>query len=128
MQIHSFTKHGNGERKLGRRHYAPYEPRKYQAWSNELKIPFLFGNGIAKFESAFAGRKNFYPDMFWLEPGRQGPTYRTVEQALHVAERDHLIVLVHPENVQAIKKVGDDFQSLIRQAKDRKIPFVVELN
>lgn len=124
LPLHSFTKHGSGELKLGRRHYAPYEPDKYREWAKALQLPFLFGNGIAKSPEVFSSKQDFYPDMFWFEPGYQDEKFSSVDAALDAADAGSLVLIVHPENLYAIRKVKDDLTALIKKAKDRRIPFV----
>ena len=127
LEIHSFTKHGSGELKLGRRHYAPYEPDKYRAWAREIGVPFLFGNGIAEHAGAFDTKDGFFPDMYWLEPEYKKAGFAALDQALNVARRGHLIVIIHPENLWAIPEVKKEFSDLLSQAKAEKIEFTTEL-
>lgn len=97
VPIHSFTKHGSGELKLGRTHYPPYEEQKYLEWSAKVGVPFLFGNGAYR-TSDFVSNEKFYPKMFWIEEGYRNPLETPIEWALAKARSADLPILVHPEN------------------------------
>lgn len=126
--LHSFTKHGSGELKLGRHHYAPYEPEKYLQWAKELGVPFPSGNGVAQSKTDFEGEKNYYPNVFWLEPSYRSEAFNNLEEALAVA-RDNLVVFsTHPENLKAIPEVKKAFLQIIDEGKAQKIPFVTAFN
>ena len=127
QKLHSFTKHGSGELKLGRRHYAPNEPEKNQQWAQELALPFLFGNGLAESSSDFASTRAFYPNMFWLEPGYQSAAFG-MEQALQAAAHGNLILIIHPENIYSQAGVHDQFWNMVAQAKQRGIGFIGDLS
>lgn len=124
LPMHSFTKHGSGQLKLGRRHYYPYEPEKYLEWGKQSQMPFHSGNGVAEMAD-FETEKEFYPKVFWMEPEYRSQTFNSVDQVLRLAEQKTVIISTHPENLRAIPQVKKDMITLIDEAHRRKIQFIV---
>lgn len=126
LPLHSFTKHGSGELRLGRRHYAPYEPDKYRTWGDDAGVPFLFGNGVAQGESDFTSIDGFFPNVFWLEPDYRSEKFNDLEAALELARKHHVIFSTHPENLRAIPAVKKAFMRIVEKGKQDKTPFITD--
>ncbi len=109
-KIHSFSKHGSGELKLGRHHYAPYEEEKYLDWSKKVNVPFIFGNGVM--DNFDVPKDNFYPKMFWVETGYRDLKTMSIEKCIANAKNAVIPILTHPENYFSIKQTREDFDLL----------------
>lgn len=96
-ELHSFTKHGSGIRKLGLNHHAPYEEDKYHLWATKIGVPFYSGNGIAT--SAPIALNGFFPTAFWLESRYRSTTYNEIAKLVIDAQNQDLLILSHPENI-----------------------------
>lgn len=120
-QVDSFTKHGSGELKLGKHHYAPYEPEKYKAWAATSGIAFYFGNGICMQKSDFNSVDGFYPSMFWIEPEYRGGEFKSISDIISIAKESRVIVLIHPSNYDASAVVAGEFKMLVDISKQEGI-------
>lgn len=122
-RVDFFTKHGSGQLKLGRNHYAPYEESKYREWGEKHQIGFPFGNGAISDNDPAEG--DFYPDMFWLNHAYRDVAKYPLEWAIEKAQNTTLIVLVHPENYFAVSTVRADFDRLLMLSQQHGIPWEV---
>lgn len=120
---HSFSKHGSGVRKLGRYHYPHYEEEKYLEWSKEVRVPFLFGNGMAQEE--LKNPNNFYPDVFWLERNYRSSELDSLEKVIILAKGQTVPILTHPENVIRDKNCLEDLEKLIALSKSHNVPWIL---
>lgn len=124
FKVNFFTKHGSGKLKLGRFHYAPYEPEKYKQWGTNLNLDFSFGNGIAKNFNDLGVTNKFYENMFWMEPEYRDSNFNRIENLIDYA-KEHLIVLViHPANFYTHKHVKQDLEKLIQLSKANSIEWL----
>jgi len=124
LPLHSFTKHGSGFYKLGKNHYPPYEPGKYLQWSRQVKIPFLFGNGIASSPEDLAPKEGFFPNMFWIESEYRHPEFATVAAAVSCARDQKVPVLLHPCNFQSSSQARNDFFEMVRLSRKMEVKWV----
>lgn len=123
-KLTSFTKHGSGEWKSGRKHYPLYEPDKYLKWSKTLGIPFLFGNRIVEEPSEFYCHDQFYPSMFWINKLYRDCERFTLHWAIDVAKENNVIVIIHPANFLASKQVRDDIRKLVSLANQQNVYWI----
>lgn len=125
LPVESFTKHGSGELKLGKHHYAPYEPEKYKEWSLQSGVCFYFGNEICKNADELLHINGFYPAMFWIEPEYRSKGFADVNQVLDVAKKNDVVILIHPCNYDASELVANEFKTLVALAKNKGIEWKV---
>ena len=120
-KISALSKHGSGGRKYGRRHYHPYEPRKYVDWAGRAGMSVLFGNledpSLRPLDES--NTVHFYPSAFWLEPHWRNTDRYTREWLLNEAAERDVVLLVHPENVLACPLLTRDFEYLIDRLPSR---------
>lgn len=120
-KITSFSKHGSGGAKFGRRHHAPYEPERYLDWAGRTGMKVFFGNLEDPTLSAHQAnpRLAFYPSAFWLEPHWRDTGRFTVDWLIAHAQKNDVVMLVHPENVLADAALTADFTRIVNQAPSR---------
>ncbi len=123
--VQTFTKHGSGVLKLGKYHYPNYEPDLYLEWSNTLNCSFHFGNSIPEKPEDLTTKDNYHSAVFWIETEYRSPHFKDLEQLLHVAKTDRVIVLIHPENFDRDILVKEQFMRLIQRAKEENISWEV---
>ncbi|NVK65536.1 MAG: hypothetical protein HWE22_13170 [Flavobacteriales bacterium] len=121
LSITSFTKHGSGQEKLGKHHYAPYEEDKYREWATSANINFPFGNAICSSLEDFQINDKFYPKMFWVHKDYRHQDFPTVENALDAAESLDVPVIIHPSNFIADSFVRQEFQKLVTLSNEKSI-------
>ncbi len=124
-KVSSFSKHGSGTLKLGKQHYAPYEPEKYKDWAMELNTRFYFGNGICKSIDDLIPKNDFYPNMFWIEREYRDNSFSGFDQLLKIAKNKDVPVLIHPCNYERSRVVANDFKELIKLSKENNIDWKV---
>lgn len=121
QKVHFFTKHGSGKLKLGKNHYPPYEPEKYQNWSNALGIDFSFGNGIANSIASLAAQDGFYPNMFWIERAYRDSHFSSLEPLIDLAKESLVTLVVHPANFYTDVNVKNDLLELFMRSREHAI-------
>jgi len=119
--ISHFTKHGSGDIKIGRNHYAPYEPDKYKLWSKEVDLPYLFGNEITESPNDFKKSLNFYPKMFWIHNDYRHEGFYSIEELVRYAKDFDIPVIIHPSNFLANDFVNTEFKKLVSLAKEHSV-------
>jgi hypothetical protein len=120
-KVQAISKHGSGGAKLGRHHYAPYEPGKYVEWARRSSMRLFLGNledPSLQPEDAGSGLTVF-PSAFWLEPHWRDTRRFTVEWLLVQAPRRDIVLLVHPENVLAHPALTAGFRKLVSTVESR---------
>lgn len=123
-----FTKHGSGSYKLGRFHYAPYEPLKYLEWADKLNLTFYSGNDIPKCqEDLYDKRNHFYTNVFWGESNYRDKNFNNVEDFVDAALYKDVIFLTHPENFYTHKNVKNDVENMISRAKSKNTNWIQEI-
>lgn len=125
LHVGSFTKHGSGQYKLGKHHYAPYEPEKYLEWAEREGVKFHFGNGISKKAEDLYSKGAFFPDMFWMERNYRDPAFADLQPVLDAARHEDVAIIIHPCNFVTHKEVRDDLSFLVRGAREMGIPWKV---
>ncbi len=112
--VQHFTKHGSGQLKLGKHHYAPYEPDRYREWAQQLGIRYFSGNGTpASAAELGAAEPGWWPQCFWLERHYRHPQLNQLEQLVAAAATQDVVMLAHPETWYTYRQVADDMQALI---------------
>ena len=120
--LHSFSKHGSGEKKLGYHHYFPYEPEKYIHWSKTLGVKFPFGNGVAKKKPD--QMNDFFPDMFWIEKNYRSDEYNSIQKLVEDSKQSDIVVISHPENIVTSKQCRDDLVSICKLARQMNVKWI----
>ncbi len=123
-KVHFFTKHGSGKLKLGRYHYAPYEPETYKIWARELNFNFSLGNGIASCVEDLRPTDHFYSSMFWLEHDYRNPNLNRIEDLVDFAKNHTVPLIVHPDNFYTYPAVKNDLQRLFDLSKKHDISWL----
>lgn len=126
LEVTSFTKHGSGDIKIGRHHYAPYEEANYRDWANQLKIKFPFGNAICEAKVDFDDVRKFYPKMFWIHHDYRHESMKTIENALEIAAESTITIIIHPSNFIAEPFVRSEFQRIVKLSNEQSIPWIVK--
>ena len=114
--VTSFSKHGSGGAKYGRRHHAPYEPEKYADWGRRANMTLFLGNlEDPTLPPRNEGSLLVYPSAFWLEPPwRDTQRFPVDWLARESLERD-IVLLIHPENVLAEPELTRQLSELLAQ-------------
>jgi hypothetical protein len=124
QKIASFSKHGSGGAKYGLRHFAPYEPEKYIDWASQASMRLFLGNledPSLVTTTANGGGLVIFPSAFWLEPSWRDTVKFPVDWLLDHAQRQDIVMLVHPENVLADAGLTADFKKIVRTLKSKVI-------
>lgn len=126
-KVHSFSKHGSGNIKIGKHHYAPYEPEKYKEWSNKLGVSFPFGNEIADSEEDFPLDLSFdfIAKMFWIHEDYRTEKLNTIDQIIEIAKEKVVPIIIHPSNFRKGSKVYESFCDLIEKSKEHQIDWLI---
>ncbi|RJO60418.1 hypothetical protein C4544_05095 [candidate division WS5 bacterium] len=125
IKLHSFTKHGSGELKLGRNHYPPYEPEKYIKWGEAMGIPFLFGNNeLVNGSNRLSEGNHYYSSMYWIE--RKYPDSKQLDlgRVVEAAKNINVIIITHPANFIASSEIRERFNKLVLLSRQHKIPWI----
>jgi hypothetical protein len=122
-RVVGFSKHGSGRHRLGRNHFAPYEPERYLPWGREAGMKYFLGNledpGLRPFKD---GGLLCFPSAFWLEPQWRDTKKFPMEWLLsEVAERD-VVMLLHADNVMASPEILRDFLVAIEKLEATVLP------
>src|SRR5690606_30168963 len=123
-RVTSFSKHGSGGGKFGRRHHPPYEPEKYLDWGGRSGMRVFLGNLEDPTIPAQSHEENllFYPSAFWLETPWRNTQLFPVEWLLQRACDTDVVLLIHPENVLASTELTTQFKTLVSTLHSRLLP------
>ncbi|MGV3599483.1 MAG: hypothetical protein ACO1PI_16595 [Bacteroidota bacterium] len=121
LKVDTFSKHGSGTYKLGKYHYAPYEPLKYKMWAKELGLKYFSGNGIAEKPEDLEDVDGYYENLFWVEPYYRSPNFNKLADVVATAKNKDVVILIHPCNYLADKQTKEDFEMLVEMAKKEKV-------
>jgi hypothetical protein len=121
FNIESFTKHGSGKLKLGKKHYPPYEPEKYKEWALRAGMGYYFGNGTGVSLEELIPKNNFFENVFCIENECESLTSEKLKLLMDIAKNQNVVVLIHPCNFHASKKVASYFMLLVKLAKEKNI-------
>lgn len=127
MQVDSFSKHGSGNLKLGKYHYAPFEPEKYLEWAKKLDVKFISGNDIAEKADDLYPVNNYFSKIFWVERPYRSSHFYELDNLIDAAKSNDVVVLIHPCNFDSTQEVFDDFTKLINLAKNKNVAWKVSL-
>ena len=113
-RIHGFTKHGDGDIKLSRRHAWRYEPKKYVEWCAKAGLKYFAGNEhiiptrCIKIDNSF-----YFRGVFYIEPFAR-KMKKTVKDVVDLVDSDEVVVaLIHPCNFVRYNIVQKEFYRLI---------------
>ena len=121
--VSALSKHGSGKEKYGSRHFAPYEPEKYQEWARRAQMKTLFGNlEDPTLEARRVDGLLFFPSAFWLEPDWRDTARFSEDWLAANAPRRDTVMLVHPENVWESPEITRSFTALATQLETRILP------
>jgi hypothetical protein len=121
QKVLAVSKHGSGGAKFGFHHYPPYEPEKYVEWARKSSMRLFLGNLEDPTLDSEPGDSDLlvFPSAFWLEPHWRDTQRFTVDWLLDRAQRQDIVLLVHPENVLADPQLVADFKKLIGSLESR---------
>lgn len=117
--VTSMSKHGSGGHKYGRRHHAPYEPEKYVQWAARAGVDLVLGNledPTLPCERP-SPQVRWFPAAFWLEPHWRDTRRFDVPWLVEHAKHHDVVLLVHPENVLADRRLTDDFLRIVESCE-----------
>jgi hypothetical protein len=118
--VTSFSKHGSGGARFGRRHYAPYEQDKYAEWGRQSGMKFFSGNLEDPRVPIFQiDRLLCFPGAFWLEPAWRNTGVFTIGWLRTATTKSDVVMLVHPENVLASNELTEQFRNLVNTVPTR---------
>jgi len=119
IKIHGFTKHGDGDVKLSRRHAWLYEVEKYLKWGVEYGMNYFSGNVHgAPTEVIKINKFIYFPKVFYIEPYAR-KLRLTVNDVADYANSDYVVVaLIHPCNFVKYHNVKKEFHTLIDKVNE----------
>lgn len=116
LQITSFSKHGSGLRKFGKKHYPPYEPVKYLEWGKAASMRVFFGNGENPSLPCDSNASLlYYPSAFWLEPAWRDRYTYPLSWLIREAKQRDVVMLLHPDNVVSDTLIMSEFLAAVDQ-------------
>jgi hypothetical protein len=115
------SKHGSGHHKLGKYHYAPYEPEKYKKWAKELGVRFPSGNRIPENRNDLLQIDGYFEHVFWMEEDYRKGNFSRFEDFLDLAKKQDLVILIHPESFANSLNLRVEFVKLISMAEEKNI-------
>ena len=122
-RVVEFSKHGSGHLRLGRHHFAPYEPERYLPWATQAGMRLFLGNledpGLSPVQD---GELLYYPSAFWLEPYWRDTKRFPIEWLLSEAAERDVVMLLHPDNVTASPEIMREFQMAIEKLETAVLP------
>jgi hypothetical protein len=120
-RIRSFSKHGSGGAKFGRRHHAPYEPARYLEWAEQVEMNVFFGNleDPSIQPESLSGDLVWYPSAFWLEPPWRDTEKFDIDWLLDRAGKTDVVMLVHPEGILDDPNLVRQFQAIVESTESR---------
>ncbi len=121
--VFAVSKHGSGKVQYGARHYAPYEPEKYQQWARRAQMKTVFGNlEDPTLEPSRVDGFFFFPSAFWLEPHWRDTARFPDDWLLANAPRRDTVMLVHPENILEDPELTRSFTNLVSHLESKTLP------
>ena len=122
-QVTTFSKHGSGGSKYGFHHHAPYEPELYLDWAKRSGFKLFLGNleDPSIRPSIDSNGLNVFPSAFWLETAWRDTKLYPVDWLIKEAERNDIVLLIHPENVLADSVLTKDFLRIINSIQSMVI-------
>ena len=115
-RVVEFSKHGSGRLRLGRHHFAPYEPERYQTWAREAGMKVFFGNlEDPRLAPVQDGALLWFPSAFWLEPHWRDTRKFPIEWLLREAQVRDVVMLLHPDNVTSDSAIMREFMMAVEK-------------
>ena len=114
--VTAISKHGSGRMKLGRHHYAPYEPERYLPWAQAAGMKLFFGNQEdPELRPVEKDGLLYYPSAFWLEPHWRDNRKFPIEWLLEEAARRNIVMLLHADNVTSDPEIMREFRMAVER-------------
>jgi hypothetical protein len=124
--VEAFSKHGSGRTRLGRHHFAPYEPERYLAWGKRAGMKYFFGNlEDPDLRPVRDGGLLYFPSAFWLEPHWRDTKRFPMQWLLSEAAERDVVMLLHPDNVTASPEVMREFLIAIERLETTVGPSIL---
>lgn len=121
--VSAFSKHGSGRYKLGRHHYAPYEPERYRPWAKQAGLKFFFGNlEDPRLRPIQDDGLLFYPSAFWLEPEWRDKRKFPLDWLLREAAERDVVMLLHADNVTSDPEILREFRIAVETLESVILP------
>jgi len=115
-KLYGFSKHGDGEKKLSRRHAWRYEPQKYIEWGLSSGLCYFSGNEhgvtspVVRYNNFF-----FFQKVFYIEPWAR-KIKATTSQVIDYANSDYTVIaLIHPSNYLRRSSARYEFEKIINK-------------
>ena len=126
-KVVSFSKHGSGQVRYGRHHYAPYQPERYLEWGAAAGMKAFFGNlEDPRMEPLQHGGLLFFPSAFWLEPHWRNARQFPLAWLLDEAQRRDVTMLLHADNVMASPEILQEFLTAVETLETTILPGTAE--
>lgn len=127
VEVNTFTKHGSGTLKLGKNHYAPYEPERYKTWAKELDLEYMLGNGITNKLDQLYMQNGFFENMFWLEHHYRKSPLDKIDDIVYAAKDRDIVLVIHPANFFTFENVRNDLERTFDLAKKLDVKWLTDL-
>jgi hypothetical protein len=122
-RVVAFSKHGSGRIRLGRNHFAPYEPERYLLWGREAGMKYFLGNlEDPELRPVEDGGLLCFPSAFWLEPHWRDTKKFPMEWLLSEAAERDVVMLLHADNVTTSPEIMREFLVAIEKLEAAVLP------
>lgn len=121
--ILGFTKHGDGNKKLSRRHAWKYEPEKYILWGLRAGLMYFNGNKHGyKASIRYVNLNNqhfiYIPEVFYIEPWHRYIKASINDIVDHISTGGFTVALVHPCNWFTQERTRRELDKLIEKVNN----------
>jgi hypothetical protein len=125
--VDTVSKHGSGQIKYGRHHYAPYEPERYIEWARRAGMKAFFGNlEDPRIEPGERDGLVYFPAAFWLEPHWRDTAQFPLAWLLEEARRRDVVMLLHADNVTSDPEILREFVTAVETLETTLLPGTAE--
>ncbi|GAB5555125.1 MAG: hypothetical protein Sapg2KO_47160 [Saprospiraceae bacterium] len=124
LNVRYFSKHGSGTYKLGKYHEPSYKPNLYRKWSEHLPISLHSGNDILKSMTSIPEPAEFNSAIFWVEMDYREESLQSIDQAIELAQKRAVVVLIHPSNFVTDSETRNEFCLMVEKAKKSDVSWV----
>jgi hypothetical protein len=126
-RVSTLSKHGSGQMKYGRHHYAPYEPERYLDWAREAGMKVFFGNlEDPRIEPVERDGLVYFPSAFWLEPHWRDTEKFPLAWLLDEAKKRDVVMLLHADNVTSDPEILREFVTAVETLETTLLPGTAE--
>ena len=123
FRVTAFSKHGSGRYRLGRHHFAPYEPERYLTWARQAGMKLFFGNlEDPQLRPVEMDGLRYFPAAFWLEPHWRDKGKFPIEWLLREAAQKDVVMLLHADNVTSSPEVMREFLMAVESLESVILP------